>query len=91
MTNRNMVKTGGATPSGAPRPEPNIAKPPLMPATESDRALYTDQEPLDSPQPKPMIRQRKTNGLRADPSTPGEQSPGDPDTDRRGTTGTCES
>jgi hypothetical protein len=58
MTNRSMVKDG----KGAPRPNPAPSIP--RPAPESDDRVLTRQEPLDSPQPKPMIRQDKTKGLR---------------------------
>ena len=57
MTNRNMVKDS----KGAPRTNP--APPIPRPAPESDDHPLTTQEPLDSPQPKPMIRQDKTKGL----------------------------
>jgi hypothetical protein len=36
-----------------------------VPAPESDPALLTQQDPLDSPQPKPMIDQRKSGGLKS--------------------------
>ena len=58
MTNRSMVKDG----KGAPRPNP--APPIPRPAPESDDHVLTTREPLDSPQPKPMIRQDKAKGLR---------------------------
>lgn len=70
MTNRTMVKTeepsADAAAPGPSRtmPEPNKAPPQLMPAPESDPALLTDKEPLDSPQPKPMIKQGKAHGLK---------------------------
>ena len=59
MTNRSMVKDG----KGA-RPKANPAPPIPRPAPESDTRVLTTEEPLDSPQPKPMIRQDKTKGLR---------------------------
>ena len=58
MTNRSMVKDG----KGAPQPNP--APPIPRPAPESGDCVLTTREPLDSPQPKPMIRQDKTKGLR---------------------------
>jgi hypothetical protein len=58
MTNRSMVKDD----KGAPKPNPT--PPTLRPAPESDDNVLTTREPLDSPQPKPMIRQDKTKGLR---------------------------
>ena len=61
MTNRSMVKDG----KGAPRP--NLAPPIPRPAPESDDHALTTREPLDSPQPKPMIRQDKAKGLRKPP------------------------
>ena len=67
MTNPDMVKPGASGlpgPSGKPRiPEERLAQP--VPAPESDPALRTDQDPLDSPQPKPMIDQRKSGGLKS--------------------------
>jgi hypothetical protein len=62
MTNPEMVKKQGGPP-GETLPKPNPARPQPMPATESDRAVLTTEEPLDSPQPKPMIRQDKSKGL----------------------------
>ncbi len=71
MTNRTMVKTEETSTDAAPAPgpsrtmpEPNPAPPQLMPAAESDPVLLTDKEPLDSPQPKPMIEQGKAHGLK---------------------------
>jgi hypothetical protein len=62
MTNPEMVKKQGGR-AGEKLPKPNAARPQPMPATESDRAVFTTEEPLDSPQPKPMIRQDKSKGL----------------------------
>ena len=59
MTNRSMVKGE----KGA-QPRPNPAPPIERPAPESDDQILTTREPLDSPQPKPMIRQDKAKGLR---------------------------
>lgn len=71
MTNRNMVKNGKAAPDAVPPagsshavPEPNPAPPQLQPAPESEPTLLQSQEPLDSPQPKPMIKQGKARGLK---------------------------
>lgn len=64
MTNRNMVK-GEDDAAGRGMPRPNRAPPQPMPAPESDPSATTLQEPLDSPQVKPMIRQRQTKGLTA--------------------------
>ena len=61
MTNRSMVKDGKNAPA------PNPAPPTLRPAPESDPHVLTTEEPQDSPQPKPMIRQDKTKGLRKPP------------------------
>ena len=72
MTNREMVKRLKLPPAGKDTgakplvPEPNLPPPHLQPATESDAAIYTPEEPLDSPGPKPMINPRKTNGLKRD-------------------------
>ena len=67
MTNPDMVKPGAAGlpgASGKPRiPEERLDQP--APAPESDPALLTRQDPLDSPQPKPMIDQRKSGGLKS--------------------------
>ena len=59
MTNRNMVKPGAER-----QPQPNPAPPKPHPAPESDPHAITTEEPLDSPQPKPMIRRDKSGGLR---------------------------
>jgi len=61
MTNRNMVKGGDLGSAAAPQPNPAAPQP--MPAPESSPSAMTLEEPLDSPQPKPMIRQRRTKGL----------------------------
>jgi hypothetical protein len=63
MTNRNMVKSAGKTASRK-MPAPNSAPPAPVPAPESDRQAWTTRDPVDSPQPKPMIRQDRTKGLR---------------------------
>ena len=62
MTNRNMVR-GGKPDAGRDRPEPNAGPPTPVPAPEDDPQLWTTRDPVDSPQPKPMIRQDKTKGL----------------------------
>ena len=71
MTNRNMV-TAAAGPESATDavgpthavPEPNPAPPRPVPAPESEPNLLQSREPLDSPQPKPMIKQGKARGLK---------------------------
>ena len=73
MTNRNMVKPGQDTPDAAKAgpgelamPEPNPPPPTPVPAPESDPQLFVTHDPADSPQPKPMIKQDKTKGLKAE-------------------------
>lgn len=70
MTNKNMVNTGersGAPDAhGRPMPEPNPTPPTKVPAPESDPQLFVTHDPMDSPQPKPNIRQDKTKGLKAE-------------------------
>ncbi len=70
MTNRDMVKVPqGATKPGSGEPvapQPNPVPPTLVPAPETDSALFVDHDPLDSPQLKPMIREDKTKGLRTE-------------------------
>ena len=78
MTNENMVRTGQSaqdgkkaegTKGGAERqvmPEPNPPLPTPLPAPESDPQLFVTHDPADSPQPKPMINQDKTKGLKAE-------------------------
>jgi hypothetical protein len=63
MTNRHMVKEKGRRAAGE-MPKPNRGKPQPMPAPESGPPGMTLVEPLDSPQPKPMIRQDKAKGLK---------------------------
>ena len=63
MTNRNMVR--GVKAGARAMPEPNPAPPRPVPAPESDRAITTLEEPIDSPQPRPQIHQNKTKGLTA--------------------------
>ena len=67
MTNPAMVKRARPPRRATdPKPpEPNIAPPQLLPATESDSAIYTTEDPTDSPQPRPEINQHKTKGLQA--------------------------
>jgi hypothetical protein len=71
MTNRNVVKDEKAAPGAAAfagptraMPEPNPAPPQPLPAPESEPRLLQSREPLDSPQPKPMIKQGKARGLK---------------------------
>jgi hypothetical protein len=62
MTNPDMVaKKKG--PGGPRLPEPNLAQPQPVPAPESEPAVWTREEPLDSPQPQPLNRQDKSKGL----------------------------
>jgi hypothetical protein len=63
MTNPEMVRKPKAGAAERPLPEPNVAPPQPMLAPESEPEVFTTEEPLDSPQPKPMIRQDKTKGL----------------------------
>lgn len=62
MTNSHMVKPGRPGP-GAPEPAPNRDPLPPMPAPEGAASPVTDQEPLDSPQPKPQLAPGKAHGL----------------------------
>jgi hypothetical protein len=64
MTNRDMVKAKG--PRGGEPPRPNRSKHRPVPTPESDPPGLTCQDPVDSPQLKPMIRQRKTKGLKVE-------------------------
>ena len=64
MTNPDMVK---AEAPGEPGAVPEQSLSVMVPAPESDPALLTRLDPLDSPQPKPMINQHKSNGLKAAP------------------------
>ena len=63
MTNRNMVRVDAGTARAMPEPNPAPRRP--MPAPESDRATTTLEEPIDSPQLRPQLHQRKTKGLTA--------------------------
>lgn len=67
MTNPAMVKRARPPQRATdPKlPEPNVAAPQLLPATEGDPAIYTTVDPTDSPQPRPEINQHKTKGLQA--------------------------
>ncbi|MDF3060477.1 MAG: hypothetical protein K0S06_586 [Microvirga sp.] len=62
MTNRNMVKDCLAA-EGRRVPEPNRTSRPVL-APESESQVWTTREPVDSPQPKPQVRQERTKGLR---------------------------
>ena len=73
MTNRNMVKPDQGAPDAAKAgpgelaaPEPNPPPPTPIPAPESDPQLFVTHDPTDSPQHKPMIKQDKTKGLKAE-------------------------
>ena len=74
MTNPDMVKDAG--PGTPPAPEPNLPPPTLVPAAESDPAINTSVEPLDSYQLKPMLDPHKADGLKRKdrPEGPGEGS-----------------
>lgn len=61
MTNRNMTRQ---TPSAVAMPEPNPAAPRPVPAPESEPPGRVLHDPMDSPQPKPMINQGKSGGLK---------------------------
>jgi hypothetical protein len=63
MTNRNMVK-GAAETAGRKMADPNPAPPTAVPAPESEPQVWTTRDPVDSPQPKPQIRQERTKSLR---------------------------
>ena len=67
MTNPDMVKGVGSPGQGAAKPmerrDQLLERP--VPAPESDPNLLTRRDPLDSPQLKPMIDQRKSGGLKA--------------------------
>ena len=62
MTSPNRAKRQHQPPR--PRQRPNPGEPTLSPGTENEHDICTTDDPLDSPQPKPMIRQDKTKGLR---------------------------
>jgi hypothetical protein len=62
MTNPNMVKDPGKA-GDRKMPESNIPPPVPVPAPEDDPNLYTTQDPIDSPQPNPIINPEKTRGL----------------------------
>ncbi len=64
MTNRNMVKGADAGLAEA-MPQPNPPRPQPMPVPESDSSATTFEEPLDSPQLKPMIQQHRTKRRKA--------------------------
>ena len=72
MTNKNVVKTdqgsqGKTAGAGQPAtPEPNPTPLTRVPAPESDPQVFMTRDPTDSPQPKPMVRQDKTKGLKAE-------------------------
>lgn len=74
MTNPDMVKKPG--PGTGPAPEPNLPPPTPVPAPESDPALNTTEDPLDSYQLKPMLDPHKADGLKRKdrPGGPGEGS-----------------
>jgi hypothetical protein len=61
MTNREMVKDprGG----GPKLPEPNVPQRVLVPAPEGDPNLFTTDDPVDSPQPNPVINPRPKTRL----------------------------
>ena len=63
MTNSHMVKPVRRDGSDAMRPTPNTDPLPPMPATEGSAEPLTDQEPMDSPQPKPQLAPGKAHGL----------------------------
>ena len=70
MTNKTMVNAGRrqdrpADAHDRPMPTPNPTPPTRVPAPESDPQLFVTQDPMDSPQPKPNIRQDKTKGLKS--------------------------
>lgn len=60
MTNANMVKNPAMV--GRKLPEPNLGRPSPVPAPEDDPRLFTTEDPLDSPGPKPMIDPPRTKG-----------------------------
>jgi hypothetical protein len=56
MTNREMVRDPRA---GGPKlPGPNLPQRVLVPAPEGDPNLFTTEDPVDSPQPNPVINRR---------------------------------
>jgi hypothetical protein len=63
MTNREMVKPPRL---GRPKlPEPNLPKRLSVPSPEGDPRPFTDEDPIDSPQPNPVINPPpKTRHLR---------------------------
>jgi hypothetical protein len=63
MTNREMVKPPRL---GGPKlPEPNLPKRLSVPSPEGDPRPFTDEDPIDSPQPNPVINPPpKTRHLR---------------------------
>ena len=67
MTNPDMVKKAagpGQAPARTAETRYQNLDPPV-PAPESDPNLLTRQDPVDSPQLKPMIHQDKSGGLKA--------------------------
>jgi hypothetical protein len=64
MTNRDMVKA--PQPGGPKLPEPNLPKRVWVPAPEGDPNLFTTDDPVDSPQPNPVINPppKSKGGLR---------------------------
>ena len=68
MTNPDMVK--------GPAQKPNLPPAKPVPAPESDAALNTTDDPMDSPQLKPMLDAHKADGLKRKdrPEGPGEGS-----------------
>ena len=61
MTNPDMVKGSRPADPGARKTE---LLDQVVPAPESDPNLLTNRDPVDSPQLKPMIDQRKSGGLK---------------------------
>jgi hypothetical protein len=63
MTNREMVKP--PRPGGRKLPEPNCPQQVPVPAPADDANLFTTKDPIDSPQPNPVINPPpKKGGLR---------------------------
>src|SRR5829696_2488289 len=61
MTNREMVKDPRV---GGPKlPEPNLPQRVLVPSPEGDPDLFTTDDPIDSPQPNPVINPARRQGF----------------------------
>ena len=62
MTNRHMVDAERAQEEASKRSGAEL--PHAVPATESHPLIDTRFDPLDSPQPKPMLKENEGEGLK---------------------------